>query len=267
VSNLAFGYDEKPVLEDISFTAEENELLSVLGLNGAGKSTLFRCMLGLLKRYKGSITVNDKDIRQMGTREMARNIAYIPQTTYPPFNYSIFEMVLMGTASQASMFSGPGKRQAELVDDALEKMGIAHLKHRGFNQISGGERQLALIARALAQDARILILDEPTANLDFGNQIRVLSQLKLLAGEGYTIVQSTHNPDQAFLFSDRVLALKDGKIFACGTPNDIYSESLLKALYGVDAEVLNLYDGKVRVSIPKVVIGKDFSSEGGPQNL
>ena len=258
VKNLTFGYDERPVLKDVSFAVEENELLSILGPNGVGKSTLFRCILGLLQGYEGEITLHNRDIRKMGIREMAKHVAYIPQSHYTPFNYSVFEMVLMGTTVQVSAFSKPGKRQAGLAEAALERMGIADLKYRGYTQISGGERQLVLIARALVQEARMLILDEPTANLDYGNQIRVLSQIKTLAREGYTIVQSTHNPDQTFLFSDRVLALKDGRVFADGPPGQVYSEKLIKALYGVDVEVQSLYGDQVRVSIPKGIVQTDY---------
>ncbi|MGI5901463.1 MAG: ABC transporter ATP-binding protein [Desulfitobacteriia bacterium] len=261
VSNLTFGYDDRLILKDISFSAENNELLSVLGPNGVGKSTLFRCILGLLQGYKGRITLNNKDLKLMGIKEMARYVAYIPQSHYPSFNYSVFEMVLMGTTVQVSSLSKPGKRQVELVEAALEKMGIAHLKYRFYTQISGGERQLALIARALVQEAKILILDEPTASLDFGNQIRVQSQIKALAREGYTVIQSTHNPEQTFLFSDKVLALKDGKVLAHGAPNKIYSENLIKALYGVDVEVQSLYGDQVRVCIPKGIVKTDYLHE------
>jgi iron complex transport system ATP-binding protein len=163
-------------------------------------------------------------------------------------------MVLMGTSIQFSSVSTPGKAQIKLVESALERMGIIHLKNRGYTRISGGERQLALIARALVQQTRVLILDEPTANLDFGNQVRVLTQIKSLAREGYTIVQSTHNPDQTFMFSDRVLAIQDGKVLAYGAPCDIVTKDLINQLYTVETEVQSLYRDRVRVCVPKVVV-------------
>ena len=254
VENLSFAYDTHTVLNNVSFIAAENQLLSVLGPNGVGKSTLFRCILGLLKGYTGSIKVDGQNMRKISAREMAKRIAYIPQSHYPSFNYTVFDMVLMGTTQQISVVSTPGKKQMERAEQALQRLEIEHLHDRDFSRISGGERQLTMIARALAQNAHILILDEPTTNLDFGNQIKVLTQIKSLANDGYTIIQSTHNPDQTFLFSDRILALKDGIVLACGIPADIVSCELMQTLYDVDIEVQSLYDDAVRVCIPGVAI-------------
>lgn len=254
VSNLCFSYGNRLILDDISFIAEDNQLLSILGPNGVGKSTMFRCILGLLSAYKGKVLFNGTDIRGFDSKKMAKLIAYIPQSHYPSFNFSVFDMVLMGTSIQFSAISSPGKKQVELASAALERLGIKHLKNRGYTQISGGERQLVLIARALVQEAKVLILDEPVANLDFGNQVRVMSEIKSLAKEGYTIIQSTHNPEQTFQFSDAVLALKDGKVLANGIPAEIFTESLIQTLYGVDVEMQTLYGGKVKVCIPKCVI-------------
>lgn len=185
---------------------------------------------------------------------MAKLVAYIPQSHYPSFNFSVFDMVLMGTSIQVSNISSPGRKQIELAEIALERLGIAHLRDRGYTRISGGERQLVLMARALVQEAKVLILDEPTANLDFGNQVHVLTQIKSLAREGYTIIQSTHNPDQTFMFSDYVLALKGGEVLAQGTPAEIFSEKLIQTLYGVDVEMQSLYNGKAKICVPRCVI-------------
>lgn len=254
VENLCFAYGKHQVLKNVSFSVAENHLLSVLGPNGVGKSTLFSCILGLLPNYSGKIEVDGQDIRNISTREMARRIAYIPQSHNPSFNYTVFDMVLMGTTQQVSVFSTPGKKQIERAKRAIERMGIEHLSNRGFNMISGGERQLAIIARALAQEAHTLIMDEPTANLDFGNQIKVLTQIKSLANDGYTIIQSTHNPDQTFLFSDLVLALKDGGVFACGKPADIVNRELIHSLYGVNIELQSICNDSVRVCVPRFAL-------------
>jgi iron complex transport system ATP-binding protein len=250
VSNLSFSYGDRLIIDKINFYVEDGQLISVLGPNGVGKSTLFRCILGLLRDYTGKIFLTGKDIKKLSTGEMAKLIAYIPQSHYPSFNYSVFDMVLMGTAVQISSLSSPGKKQIELVNRALDKMGIYHLKERGYMQISGGERQLVLLARALVQEAKILVLDEPTSNLDFGNQIKVMLQIKNLAKEGYTIIQSTHNPDQTFLFSDKIIAMKGGRIIKYGKPDDIISNDLIQSLYDVDVEIQSLYDDKIRVCIP-----------------
>jgi iron complex transport system ATP-binding protein len=163
-------------------------------------------------------------------------------------------MVLMGTTSQVSNISSPGPKQRELVMASLERMGITHLFNRSYNFISGGERQLVLISRALAQQAKILVMDEPTANLDYGNQMRVLDQIKSLSKEGYTIILSTHNPDQSYLFADRILALNGGKLIADGTPKDIITTELIRTLYNVDITVESLHDDNIRFCVPNSLI-------------
>lgn len=261
VSNLSFSYGDHQVLNDISFTAEDNQLLSILGPNGVGKSTMFRCILGLQSGYRGKILINGIDIKEINIREMAKLIAYIPQSHYPSFNFSVFDMVLMGTSIQVSAISSPGKKQIEKVQAALERLGIEHLKNRGYTQISGGERQLVLIARALVQDTKVLIMDEPAANLDFGNQVRVMSVIKSLAKDGYTIIQSMHNPEQAFEFSDAVLALKDGKVLSSGISSEIFNKALIQSLYGIDVEMQSLYRGKIKVCIPKCIICEGYDRD------
>lgn len=254
VSKLSFSYGKHKVLSDVSFSAEAGELLAVLGPNGVGKSTLFRCIMGLLPRYDGEITVNGKAAKDIAIREMAKIVAFIPQSHAPVFNYSVFDVVLMGTSAQVSAVNTPRRKQFELAESAIDRLGVTHLRDRGYMQISGGERQLVLIARALAQNAKVLVMDEPTSSLDYGNQIRILSQIKKLTIEGYTVIQSTHNPDQAFLFADKVLALLDGHIIKYGTPYEAISGDLIKMLYNVDVEVQSLYMDKARVCLPKSVI-------------
>jgi iron complex transport system ATP-binding protein len=239
------------VLNDISFSVNPGELMCVLGANGVGKSTMLKCILGILPGYQGDIFVNDKEIRSMSPRERAEQIAYIPQANNPAFNYSVLDMVLMGTSAQLSGFGEPGKAEEARAKEALQKMEIEHLENRGYAQISGGEQQLVLIARALAQGAKILVMDEPTSNLDYGNQMRTHRQLRKLADEGYTILQSTHHPEQTYLFADRILCMQDGKIFVLGTPQEVINESLMRELYRVDVEMLRAEDDRARFFIPK----------------
>ena len=254
VKNLNFSYGSRQVLFDVSFSMKKGEFLSILGPNGVGKSTLFRCILGLLPGYSGQVLLDGRDAKSFSVREAARQIAYIPQSSAPVFNYSAFDIVLMGRTSNLGTFHAPGKEDVEKTHWALEKIGISHLETRCFHRLSGGERQLVLIARALCQDAPVLMLDEPTANLDFGNQIRVLSQVKQLSQEGYTVIQTTHNPEQSYMFSDRILALQSGRILTEGAPSQVLTKENMAKLYGIGVEVLSLYDDKIRVCVPKQVI-------------
>jgi iron complex transport system ATP-binding protein len=250
VKNLSFSYGDRQVLHDISFQVKPGEFISILGPNGVGKSTLFRCVLGLLSGYSGQVLVCGRDARTMTVQEAAKHIAYIPQSSNPAFNYSVFDIVLMGATAGLSRFRSPGKQEVERCQWALEKIGISDLSSRCFHRLSGGEQQLVMIARALTQDAPILMLDEPTANLDFGNQLRVLQQVQSLAREGYTIIQTTHHPEQSYLFSDRILAIQKGRVLKDGTPAEVLTAGTMRALYGVDVDVLSLYDDKARICIP-----------------
>lgn len=250
IENLKFAYGSHEVLRGVSFETVPGEFISVLGPNGVGKSTLFRCMLGLQTPSSGTVTVGGRDVADMTPAQLARAMAYIPQSHNPVFNFSILDMVLMGTTAQLGRFASPGKAQVKMADAALERMGISHLRDRGFSHISGGERQLVLLARAIAQQARILIMDEPSANLDFGNKIRVMKTVKGLTDDGYTIIQSTHDPDQAYLYSDKILALHAGQVLAFGTPADVMTNDLISRLYNVDVELCSMHDDAVRVCIP-----------------
>lgn len=249
IDNLSFSYGERPVLRGISLEAKKGELLSLLGPNGVGKSTLFKCVLGLLKGYSGEAFLDGRNTRTLGARELASRIAYIPQSHYPSFNFSVFDMVLMGTTAQVSAFSTPNKQHMEAVEAVLDRLGLLSLKDRGYMQISGGERQLVLIARALVQKATVLIMDEPTSNLDYGNQLKVMEEMKKLAKEGYCILESTHHPEQAFLYADRLVCMQDGRIIADGTPREVMNSDLISRLYGVEVTVRSLPEG-VCVCVP-----------------
>ena len=244
VRDLSFSYGSKEVLKGISFDARPGELLCVLGQNGAGKSTLFKCMLGLLKAESGSVSIDGRNIAEMSATERAQRVAYIPQAARPVFSYSVIDMVLMGMTSRFSGRMNP--RAADRIEamKVLERIGASDLADRDYTKLSGGEQQLVLIARAMAQGAMVLIMDEPTSSLDYGNQMKVQKQLRELIKEGYTIIQSSHNPEQTFLFADRVICIRDGKIFRTGRPADIMDEVLIRDLYGIDVEMIK--DGSDR---------------------
>ena len=250
IKNLSFSYGDRPILQDISFSVDKGEFLSILGPNGVGKTTLFRCILGLLSGYAGQVLVDGTDTKTWNVREAAKHIAYIPQSSRSIFNYSVFDIVLMGRTSSLSPFRSPQRSDKELCHWAMEKVGIAHLQDRCFHRLSGGEQQLVLIARALVQKAPVLMLDEPTANLDFGNQLLVLEQARSLAREGYTVIQTTHHPEQSYLFSNRILAIQAGRVLTEGSPKEVLTSKNIHALYGVDVDVVSLYADGARVCIP-----------------
>ncbi len=255
IDHLDFAYGKRPVLHDICLSIPDATLVNVLGPNGVGKSTLFRCILGLNARFAGTVLVNGKDIKKLSIRERAREISYIPQSHAPVYDYDVLDVVLMSTGADLGMLRSPGPRHRCRALDALERVGIAHLAERTYTQISGGEQQLVLIARALAQNAKTIIMDEPTSALDYGNTVRVLSCVKQLAREGMSIVQSTHQPDQAFLYSDKTLVLHEGRVCAFGDPKDVITDKLVSTIYNVDVEVNSLYGDKVRVCVPVNEIG------------
>ena len=253
VSNLTFSYDPSfKVLDDISFELGTGQLVAVLGPNGAGKSTLFKCLLGLLRKYEGEIYMGGHNIKTLNRKKMASIAAYIPQSETPVFNYSVMDSVLMGTTGMLSPLQAPGEEQIEIARKAIEYLDIGYMADRGINEISGGERQLALLARAMAQKAKVLIMDEPTANLDYGNQQHVLRHIQKMARQGYTILLSTHNPEHALQYATHVLAIKDHKILAEGDAKTTLNENLIKEIYGLDVKVLEVEVGGsiVRSCIP-----------------
>jgi len=252
LKNLSFSYGTHDVLHDINFSAKSGDLVAVLGPNGVGKSTMFRCMLGFLRHFSGDILIDGIDIRTMSSTRMAQHMAYIPQSTVPVYNYTVLDMVLMGTTGQLKMLSSPGRKQIEAARAALDSLGISHLADRGFGWISGGERQLVLIARAVVQKAKILIMDEPTANLDYGNQFRVMEHVRKLTREGYTVLLSTHNPEYALHFANRVLILQKGRVLASGDAGEVLTQELLSRLYGIDVRIHTAeHDGQCyRICMP-----------------
>jgi iron complex transport system ATP-binding protein len=244
---LNFSYDGHKVLQEICFSAEKGDFLAVLGPNGVGKSTLFRCILGILSDYTGTIKIDDVDIRSLSKREMAKRIAYIPQIHRPTFGYTVLDTVLMGTTRQIGAFSQPKNQQLKAAWDAMGQMGIDKLSDRNFAHLSGGEQQLVLVARAIAQQADILVMDEPTSSLDYGNQLRVLEQVKGLSRQGYTVLLSTHNPQHALTFAGGLLALADGCVAAFGKPEDTLTPELMNMLYKIDVGFVESACGKVIV--------------------
>jgi iron complex transport system ATP-binding protein len=254
VERLVFGYPGRVVGRDVSFSLAAGQVLCLLGPNGSGKTTLFRTLLRLLEPQGGGVQVDGASIAEWPRRRLARVFGYVPQAQLGTFPFTAREVVLMGRTAHVGLFGAPSAHDRRQADAALEALGIAHLADRPYPEMSGGERQLALVARALAQDPTILIMDEPTASLDFGNQVRVLAHVQSLARRGIAIVLSTHDPDQTFLCADLVALLHEGRLARLGPPADVITAATLREIYGVDVEVVTVTrEGRqARVCLPSL---------------
>ena len=245
---LGYGYPGRPVGRRLGLALGAGDVLCVLGPNGGGKTTLFRTLLGLLPAQAGEVLLDGQALGAMSRGDVARRVGYVPQGHAAQFAFTVREAVLMGRTAHIGLFATPGVADRAAADRAIAALGIESLAGRVVTELSGGERQLAMIARALAQGARALVLDEPTASLDFGNQVRVLREIRRLAAEGYAVVFSTHDPSQAFLAASRVLLLAQGGAVRQGTPAEVITGDNLRAVYGVEVRVAEV-DG-ARVCLP-----------------
>ena len=223
IEHVSFSYGKHQVLRDVNASIPDGVLVNVLGPIGVGKSTLFRCILCLNGDYEGVIRVNGKDLRDLSVRERAREISYIPQTHAPVYNYKVRDVVLMSTGADVGIFGTPGREQVERAEQALERIGIGHLADRMYTHISGGEQQLVLIARALAQNAKTIVMDEPTSALDPISTSKI-EELAMQLKEQYTIVIVTHNMQQAVRISDRTAFFLLGKLVECDDTQQLFSQ-------------------------------------------
>ncbi len=228
---------EQPVLQDISLKLEAGETLFLLGRNGSGKTTLLSILAGLYRPDSGQVLLDGKDIQQYTPGERARRIGLIPQLHTPAFAYTVREMVVMGRTPHLGLFGSPSQADYAIADEALEQVGLSDLQERPYTEVSGGERQLVLIARGLAQKCDILLMDEPSAHLDLSNQHRVLEVVDQLAQQGLSFIISSHAPNNALSYADRVLLLKQGRTMAYGTPEETLTEDYLSSAYGMRTEV------------------------------
>lgn len=232
VNNLSFKYlNSRIIFDQVNLELEKGQILSILGPNGAGKSTLLNCIGNLITPQEGRVLLNGEAVDKMSPKKVAQRIGYVPQMHIPTYEYTVREFVVMGRTPYLGKMRSPGDNDYAKVEQALDMVGIQHLIEKPYTQISGGERQLVTIARAIVQEPDFILLDEPTAHLDFGNQIKTMRLVKKLAKNGFGIIMTTHNPDQVF-YTGGIVALLDrqGKLY-CGLPEHILTEASLTQLY------------------------------------
>jgi len=251
VKNLSFRHrgHGTEVLKDVCFFATSGQVTAVLGPNGSGKSTLFKCITGIWKPVKGEILLGGKDILSLSPKEKAKLFAVVPQSHDPAFPYTVLDLVLMGRCPYVNLFTSPSSKDYDAALKALSTLGILNLSQRAYTKISGGERQLALIARALAQESQVMILDEPTSHLDFKNQVVVLSTIRLIAQKLNKIVLITvHDPNSAAMVADQVLLLKEGCVVDFGPQDQVITTDNIENLYGIKLNIIQ--DENLKVIIP-----------------
>lgn len=266
-NHLHFSYlPEKSVLDDVSLRIDPGEALYILGRNGSGKTTLLSCLAGLLEPASGEILLDGKNLQSFSPAERARMVGLIPQMHTPAFGYTVNEMVMMGRAPYLGWLGSPNRDDQAIVDEALAQLGLFELRDRPYTEISGGEQQLVLIARGLAQKCQLLLMDEPTAHLDLSNQHRILEIVSQLADRGLSFIISSHSPNNALSYADRVLLLASGKVTAYGSPHETLTEPLLSAIYGIRTEVLTNGDGKPLAVITQRPIALEPAALQDPQS-
>ena len=236
------GYGGGDVVKGVSCSADAGEVLCLVGPNGCGKTTLFRLLLGVLPITGGAARIDGRDIRTLSPRELANLIAYIPQYHTPIYAHTVLDMVVMGRAAHFSAFDTPRPVDREAAFAALERMNAAHLANEKYTALSGGQRQLVLLARAICQSAKVFVLDEPAANLDYANQQLLMEVVADLARQGYCVVMSTHSPEHPASIGHKALLMRQGRVAAFGPPEAVITPENLEAVYGIEIDVITVLD-------------------------
>lgn len=252
VKDLHTGYEKTEIVHGVNFNVERGEFVCVLGPNGCGKTTTLKTVLGLIKPFSGSVEMDGESTIEMSEAERARHFAYIPQSHTPPFPFTVADVVILGRTPYINKLAHVSEHDKEVAYDCMERMGVLQFADRPYTQLSGGQQQLVLIARALTQEPDLLIMDEPTASLDFGNQQLVLQQMRYLADAGTSVLMVTHDPDHALYCAHRVIVMEDGRVLTEGDPNEVLDTECLHRIYKTNVKVIDVeIDGRMqRVCIP-----------------
>ncbi len=242
IKNLRGGYGGEDIVKGVTCSADAGEVLCLVGPNGCGKTTLFRLILGIIQTTGGDIHIDGKPTRALTPKDMASLVAYIPQHHTPIFTYTALDIVIMGRASHFSTFEAPKAIDREAAFDALKKMDALHLANRKYTSLSGGQRQMVLIARAICQSAKVFVMDEPGASLDYANQQLLMDIVKDLSEQGYCVVMSTHSPEHPLSVGHKVLLMREGQVAAFGKPADVITPEVLEDVYGIEMDVISVED-------------------------
>jgi iron complex transport system ATP-binding protein len=241
IKNATFSYDGKDnIFEDINLNVEKGDVVCILGPNGSGKTTLIKCLNKITELSEGTVCINGKDIKDISRREIALNIGYVPQNHVSTFAFSVLDVVLMGRAPHLDFFETVEETDYKIAENALRKFGIYELKDKPYIALSGGEQQLVFFARVIAQEPKMLILDEPTSHLDFGNQLKTLNVISKLAEEGLSVIMTSHFPDHAFISSNKVAIMNDQNFIDVGPPDDVITEENMEKAYGIHVEIVDI---------------------------
>lgn len=237
VHGASFRFGDRTVFNGIDLEVQAGEVLTILGPNGCGKSTLLRCIGGALSLFKGTVRIGGDDLASLDPSARARKVGFLFQDHVPSFPFTVRDLASMGRTPHLGFFGAPAPRDLVLAEEALERVGVRHLKDRPYTELSGGERQLVLLARTLVQQPEVILLDEPTSHLDLKNQVLCLKTIRSLSAAGVTLIMTTHDPNHAFLFSGRVVLMQPGGSILVGPAAEIISDTTLSATYGIDIGV------------------------------
>lgn len=260
------GYGGADIVHDVSFELESGGVLCLLGPNGVGKTTLFKALLGFIPFTGGGLYVDGKPVNHADRKQVASLIGYVPQVHEPPFPFSVLDVVVMGSVVRENLFTGPSRRAYRDAEAVLERLGVSYLRDKVYTEVSGGERQMVLIARALMQRPAFLMMDEPTSSLDYGNQMRVLGQVRSLSQEGVGVIMTSHFPDHAYLACTKAVVMSRTKPFTVGPVEDIVTERTLNEAYGIKVKVTNLHfddvpGGELTACIPVLPDPRDAETQ------
>lgn len=248
VENVYFKYNDTFELHDVNLKIESGEVVTLLGPNGSGKTTLLKCIYAILKPNSGYIYLDGKKLDEFSQSELAKTIGGVPQDHYLTFPYKAIDIVVIGRTPYLSIFSSPSQQDYEDARKILDDLGILWLAERPYTQVSGGERQLVFISRALMQKPKALLLDEPTIHLDLKNRVKVLNAIKKVAKEkNLTVLMTLHEPNDAIMFSDKIALMKEGRIIDYGHPNAVVDEGNLRKMYEMSFNILRRDNTKVVV--------------------